>query len=667
MNPQEIESLPSPLQRRANEAFRKKSQPLVTTYNTLLLLQEATLYLAGLAVAEYRGLAEQPDLKAEMAIASFNARITFESYSKVLLRCIESTGRNSKMHALLEAKFPTAPQLSVLIKAAESRARDIGENVALEIEAARNMPGTAPSFGKYLQLLADFRNRGFAHADWHGLDGATDFFLTAAPVLRDVAHEFLKHSAVMDALSSLRPATVSEVIESGVHVEYTLHIVDDSTQIDVCHKSNGSGGSGSSSSYKTSQRVLVRYDDSPEILGLYREFRHGIEMLNPRVEETIDAILRDEGPGEALKALFGFAEQARNNKKLCRKWLKPGLVDDVVISALQHFKFNGNNDDEEIPQHVFSLLEFTSDKLPRRIIRDAERFEAFAIRYPTGPQNSVRGDLIQQARSGPIEQRQDAVIRLAFRDDNDSLQALSEIVSNDERRRVRKQALLSIGKRGDPRSADLLMSVADKHRGDPEIACCALIGLASINRISAVDYLAKYVLGSASYACTDSAAWGLAALASKQPEGVGKWQDELRKYARKRDNDPYTRGTVLYCLSKLGDPDLADEFVVLICAEEDAFVVEDACAALAASGDERSMDVLAGVLDATEGALADLCVKREAIRALGAIGGGRAEEALMGFTPPSDCRFIERVRDEALLNCRADPDQPGEESQPINA
>jgi HEAT repeats len=649
MNTGEISQLPKALRTRAGAAFAAGSTPLNTTYNTLLLLQEATLYLAGLAVAEYRAFDGIPNLEAEMAIASFEARATLDAYSKVLLQCVAATGSSSKIRPLLTAEFPTARNLGALIDIAAGYQREIRAKVEERINELQADHVKAPNLVQYLKLLGDFRNRAFAHTDWHGLDGAEDFFPVAAPILREVAEEFLTLPAVTAAWCSLRPASVTEVLSEG---RVLVRILDNEDEMEVGYSNTTRAGAVGMPLHKGV--VIDTAGASPTIVGWYRQFGQDRQTVHPEVEATVSAILTRDGPVKALDALYRFFDRAKDNGKLRKEWLKPSLVDDVVISALQHFKFNGDTVDESIPRRVYSMLEFTSENLPRRIIRDAGRYAMAAVRHPSRPQGRVQGDrVIQQAGKGTVKGRRQAVVKLGYRSDEDSMKTLARLAETDEWREVRGQALLSIGARKDPTSTELLMEAASKHRSDPEIACCALIGLASIADVSSVKFLVGYLSSDAPYTCTDAAAWALAAVAQENPDSVQAWKDELLRLAQGGNEDPYTRGTLLYCLSKLQDATLVEDIASLVCREEDPFVVEDACAALATFGGQRSVDALIAVLEATEGALSDLCVKREAVRALGVTGGVDAAAALRAFIPPAECRFVERVLNEAVARCEA--------------
>lgn len=660
MDDHEVFGLPADLRARAKEAFGSRMPQsgkwVAKTYNTVLLLQEGILYLAGLAIAEYRGIAGAPDLEAEMGIASLGARPSLEKYSSVLRPCIEATGERSAMRPLLAAEFTKIHRLTALIELAETQPERIQE--FLDVKAEELSQGEPPGFDDFLLLVSRFRNRGFAHSDWHRLDTARDFFLIASSVLGEVAEEFVTHPAVTCAWNTLRPATVTLVSREESGLSYSVRVIDDDCELEALQENGVSADPLSCplARYRVLDRVLVREGaegEQPAVIGDHRELRQGMRSLSPQIEHVVYAILADDdkGPGEALGALHRFAEIARRDQQLRKEWMLPSLVDDIVVSALQHFKFNGENDDEGIPKRAFSLLEFTSKDLPRRILRDADRFEGVAVRYPKERQKVGKGSTIKEAMQGSLEERRRNIRNMGFRKDEDSFQMLTQLTLLGERRALRIEALLALGKRKDPRSTDVLIEAAREHRRDPKIASCALIALASVSDGESVEFLVKFVTSEASYACTDAAAWALAARASEDPAVVSEHTRPLLELVKDRFGDPYTRGSVLYCLSWLDDPALANDFAWVIREEEDPFVVEDACAALAKLGDPGSVGTLKTVIEGDAGAYKDLCVKREAIRSLGVLGGEEARTVLEAYECPSGVTFVERVLDEALARC----------------
>jgi PBS lyase HEAT-like repeat len=657
MREHEIALLPSPLRNRAKAAFNPKADPVRKTYHLLLLQQETALYLAGLALAEYRGTAREPALQAEMEIASLASgrHATYSMYTRLLLRCIDATGPSSLMSRLRHAPFYDARRIAALLREASQHRRWITRRVWQTIEQIEKRNRRPISFEHYLQSVGTFRNRAFAHTDWHGHDDADDFFEAALPVLQVAATELLRHPEVTAVFDGLRPATVVTALDGEPH-GYRVRLADNGREPrDACV-------SAREHSYTSSAQVLVRCPPGvdPTIAGPYWELGDGMTPLHPDVETTVDAILQREGPAQALAALRGFAEYAK------KEWLPPRLVDDVVVSALEEFKYNGDNEDHAIPGNVLALLEYTSPQLPPRIIFDTERFELVTVRYPP-PKRGRRApaDLVRKARSDSVASRREAAAEMGFTSDSTTLAELEKLAGRGERREVRKSALLSLAARkgrgmSEQHVAQLMAVALNEHRSDPEIACCAMIGLASVDDERTVDFLIDYVQSQAPYACTDTAAWALASIAERHPERVLHRREELLVIAERRNGDPYTRGTILHCLGKLGDADAAPRIGALIRPGEDPFVVEDACAALAALNDPRGVEPLIAVLEAAarDETSYDLCVQREAIRSLGALCDPRAQEALAQYELPEGCRFVGRVLADALTSCGQDRDEP---------
>ena len=666
------DEIPTPLRARAKVVVDSNNS-LEITYHALVLLQQAILYLASLAFAEYRGLAEKPDLEAELELASYVARSpTFSNYRTLLRRCVAATGKASKLYPLYNVTVPASRKLNVLRDVSSKRLRRVGKEYH---ERIQNLDSPPPKFEAYLEILSNFRNQAFAHTDWHALDGAEDFFTEAAPVLKQVANEFLTCPEVTDAWTNLCLAKVHDIkYNKGQPDEYVVMTNDkDARAVVRVDRSGARKPFVSSQAISQGDEVLLVQGDPDELVHSYWDLADG-GRPEPEIESIVNERLLTGHPDEALAALRSFAGIAQrnkqHNKRLLRQWLPTPLVDDVVISALQHFKLNGDTIDKNIPLNARILLELVTTELPERIVRVADRFAEVTVRHPSAPpQGRRRVDTL--ARGSSHTSRLEAAIKLGFQDDENARERLEDMARNDLSRKVRMQALLSLG-HGPGRIASaevspVLMGFANQHRDDPETACCALIALGALRDLSCVDFIAEYVLSDAPFACLDAAAWGLAALADEEPTSIDPWNVKLYEFATDSDNDPYTRGTVLYCLSKLGDLNLAYKIAALIIEGEDPFVIEDACAALASIGDPRSVETLAGVLNAVDGALGDLCVKREAIRSLGVIGSEQAAAALEAYTPPDGLRFIERVLTEALSNCiRSDTNQPGE-PQPVRA
>jgi hypothetical protein len=658
MRPPEQEALPLPLRNRAKAAFAK-ADSVGKTYHGLLLQQETALYLAALALAEYRGLGGPPTIEAEMAIASLERRATFSAYTTVLIECIKSTNGQSLMKDLPDAPFVDARKLAVLMKEAATHRRTLGGRLWEAIQSVSSEP---ISFEKYLRSLGDFRNKAFAHTDWHGLDDADDFFDEAFPILLKVASELLCHPVVKHAFQSLQPATVTNVHDYECPPRYEVRLDDDRGTFEIEH--SPAQWAADHAPFHTNERVLVRVvdDTEPEIVGSYWRLGDGMAPLKPAVEATIGAILADAGPAEALAALRGFADQVGKDDPNRKEWIAEELVDDIVICALEEFKFNGDNKDHAIPRNLLPLLEYTSDQLPARIVADVERFESVSVRYPaTRPTQPVE-ELLARSRSGSVASRTQAAADMGSNKDHKILEELITMAKRGERRAVRKQALLSIAAREGvglttKHVEELMRIVTYENRSDPEMACCALIGLAAVDGRIAVDFLVEFAQSDAAYACTETASWALASLAQRRPRLVQERSGALLELAADEHGDPYTRGTVIYCLGKLTEAGLAAEIAALLHPEEHPFVLEDACAALGALGDPCGVEPLLAVLasESVDGAFSDLCVKRAAIRSLGTLSGPRAQEALARYEAPPGCRFVERALAEARHRLAVEP------------
>lgn len=610
-------------------------------HHTLWVIQRATLYLASFAVAEYRGTAKRPRHKAEMAIATYFAPRgqSYANYTRMLIQCVRSLDR-SVLHPLLEAIFVSALELASLNgvltpadPADRAAYRMIGPQIEnekrrIDAERRRKPVGSSFRFEELLEQIGKFRN-GYAHTEVHGIDAAEDFVGHATPILSSVAGELLAHEAVTGLWERLEPARLLSVDAKGPQFNYRLaSFQGPNVRVTLPTDLTRTFCEGRVP-WKCKPRgvLLVEHTNGEvRIVGPYNDLTPDDDPISPEIEASTRAVLQYDGLTSALDVIEQFRRAAKGKVD---GHLPPELVDEVVVAALQEFKLTTHYYDEDIPGRVVNLLDYASPNLPTRIKRDAERFAAVTVRPPRASPRAEEGDPMDRAIGGSAKRRCEAVIELGELSDPDSLALLEALALTADRRKVRKHALLALGLRGNATSLPLLQDVAQGHRSDPELASCALIGIAGIKDVGSVAFLCEYVLSDdAPYRCTDAAAWALVLIAQGHPESVLPWRERLIGLTQNRDADHYTRGTIVCCLGKLGDKVTGAAIAGLINEDEDPFVIEDACAALGEIADADRVDALVKVLETGHGVLSDMAVQGAARIALGKIGCERSRSAL---------------------------------------
>jgi HEAT repeat protein len=591
-------------------------------HESLGLIYDTTIYLASIALSEYRSQPDRPVLEVERLLARRHPNLT--EHIRLFRTATKHTdGTLCSLREASEMQFESAPKLDAAMKAAQYAREAEGSVMGKLFERERDKVPAQYDLDRFFRVIQDVRNRGHGHQEESGFDMLDDFYRIVSPLLRDAALELLEHSDVKRVLSGWYSAMVANEPRAG------------DTYLDVRPFGNNVPTTSVAVREQTAEhgaKVLVhdRPDGGPELRGRFL-------ALN---EDPRPAPLVDEALTVAIEAArYTDAVEATAKDFLNRDVApSPEVVDDLLVMVLEDFKLTtAPLDVDVLVGRLDHLLDRHSDQLPSRVIGDIDYFaslSAHARGYPH--RKGSPSQLVQLAWHGTREERGAAIATLGSLGDPAHSRELARIVKEEPRSELRKHALLAIGRIGAEDAFGFLCETAEDHRYHPGVASFALRALSGQPTADAVAFLTGYLGCEAPYACLNAAAWSLATIFTTTSQLAAPAVERLLSHIRTLA-DPYTRGCLMYALALAGAPGVARQIVATVWPEgfdaADPYVLEDACLAVGLLRDPEAVPFLTACAQPDQ---PDPVVRRQSIVALGRLDTPAADEVLKKLPAASE-------------------------------
>jgi predicted MPP superfamily phosphohydrolase len=283
-------------------------------------------------------------------------------------------------------------------------------------------------------------------------------------------------------------------------------------------------------------------------------------------------------------------------------------VDNCCIKMVEAFKFWGNPFDYELIYSIEQLYPYTSHEFPQRLKRDITRFTdkynhlVSPIEYSELYTLNTLKDFIA---NGNEFVKIDAIYTLGRRKwkmedishvGNFLVSLLHDTAIKEEEREFIIKSFKDL-KHYD--ASNILQSIINDKNDTPRVRAYALNAIASIGNIDAVDDVVSY-LRNHNNPYRDSASWTLQSLALIAKEkGLSEKVEEIKKCYYEcliTETDDiegiFSKGNILYSLSKLDAIEYFDELTNWILTQSDAYVIEDALYCISTLGKEKSIKTI---------------------------------------------------------------------------